>query len=368
MNKPTTPQHIAWIDLLRIIACFMVVLSHSCDFFVAKFDDDPSEFLQGAVWGSLMRACVPLFVMISGVLLLPIREDTGVFYKRRLGRIVWPLVFWSLVTPLFYYAYGQFNATQTTYHLLSWPVNFNYTTTPLWYLYMLVGIYLMMPVISPWLAQASRKDLKRFLYIWGVTLVLPLFQLILPMIGYQGNYGHMGILGVCDWNPFGTFYYFAGFLGYVVLAYYLKKYPLNYSLKEILIRAVPLFMAGYAITFGGFVWIQKLFPGDYAYLEILWFFTGVNVFLMTFAVFIVIQKTNITNLKWAMRLKQLAGLTFGIYLCHFFLVQLGYDFVYAYIPVAPILQIPIIAVLAFTASAIVVRLLKLIPKSKFLIG
>ena len=51
--------------------------------------------------------------------------------------------------------------------------NFNYDTTPLWYLYMLVGLYLIMPVIGAWLQQASRRDIRLVLYVWGVTLLLP---------------------------------------------------------------------------------------------------------------------------------------------------------------------------------------------------
>ena len=49
--------------------------------------------------------------------------------------------------------------------------NFNFDTTPLWYLYMLIGLYIIMPIISSWLTQASRKEIKTVLYIWGVTLV-----------------------------------------------------------------------------------------------------------------------------------------------------------------------------------------------------
>ena len=151
----TQPRHIPWLDVLRITACFMVVLAHCCDPFVAKFDADRTEFLSGAFWGSLMRASVPLFVMISGVLLLPVRLDTGAFYRRRLSRILWPLVVWSLVTPLFYWAYGHPEAANTGYNLVTWILNFNYTTTPLWYLYMLVGIYLILP-ISPGLAARNQ--------------------------------------------------------------------------------------------------------------------------------------------------------------------------------------------------------------------
>ena len=362
------PRHIPWLDVLRIVACFMVVLAHCCDFFVAKFDDDRIEFLSGAFWGSMMRACVPLFVMISGVLLLPARLDMGQFYKRRLGKIIWPLILWSLVTPLFYLAYGHAEGANAAYNIATFPLNFNYATTPLWYLYMLVGLYLIIPIISPWVAQASRKDLKRFLCIWGFTLFIPYIKILAPHFGYVGNYGNLGMFGECDWNAFGTFYYVSGFLGYLVLAHYLAKYPSTHSKRFILCRSAILFLLGYGLTFGSFVLTQKYYPTDYAYLEIPWFFTGFTVFLMTYAVFTALQTIRIENSKTIGRLNKIAMLTFGIYLCHFFIVQMGYDFVYTYIPLPPYLQIPVIAILAFSASAGVVWLLQKLPNHKYLIG
>lgn len=105
--------------------------------------------------------------------------------------------------------------------------NFNYDTTPLWYLYMLIGLYFVIPVFGAWLDRASQKDVKLFLRIWGISLFLPYLKMAAPALGYIGNWGNMDILGVCDWNAFGSFYYVSGFIGYLILAYYLVKYPCN---------------------------------------------------------------------------------------------------------------------------------------------
>jgi hypothetical protein len=89
-----------------------------------------------------------------------------------------------------------------------------------------------------------------------------------PLLGYTGNYDNAGIWGVCNWNEFGTFYYFSGFLGYIILAYYLVKYPLNWSWNKTLAVAIPLFIVGYGITFSGFLITQKYFPANYANLKL----------------------------------------------------------------------------------------------------
>lgn len=332
-------ENVGWIDLLRVIACLLVVFSHSCDPFVAHFDANREMFVTGVFAGSLVRPCVPLFAMMTAVLLLPIKTGTTVneFYKKRIGRIIKPLVFWSLALPLMAFCYFTVVSPDTTnpqlsvddytsatllQRLYTFVFNFNFDTIPLWYLYMLIGLYLIMPIVGSWLAQASQKELKTVLYIWGATLFLPYVKMVAPMLGYAGNYGHMGLLGECDWNVYGTFYYMSGFIGYLLLAYYLKRYPLDWSWKKMALICLPMFLVGYVVTSVGYIITNDYFPGNYAYLEILWYFTGINVFMMTFPIFVAVQKLNVKSHKW---LSQIAKLTFGVYLCHFTFTFLSYD-------------------------------------------
>ncbi len=356
----THKEQIGWVDALRIIACFLVVFSHCCDPFVAQFNNQYSDFLTGTILGSLVRCCVPLFVMMTGVLLLPLNTDMSSFYNKRIKRLVVPLIFWSLVLPTAYYLYlkgfsthspcidpAQFTGEKLGHKLYTFIFNFTYETTPLWYLYMLVGLYLIMPILSAWLTQATRKELKLFLGIWGFTLFLPYIKMVAPMLGYMGNYGHMGLYGECDWNMFGTFYYVSGFIGYLVLAYYLTKYPLDWSWRKMLSITIPMFIVGGIITAYGYILTNDYFPGNYAYLEILWFFTGINVFMMTFPIFVIVQKL---NTQPSPALSRWASLTFGIYLCHFFIVQVCYD-LFGLFNLPTIVRIACMAITAFGVSA-----------------
>ena len=330
--KPRLPElnvpldrRVGWVDLLRVIACFLVVFSHCCDPFVAAFDTDRATFLQGVAAGSLVRACVPLFVMMTAALLLPVRMETGAFYRKRLGRILLALVFWSLLLPVLYYLYMRYVGTSspsidpalftgetTLRKLWTFVFNFTYDTTPLWYLYMLAGLYFIMPVISPWLERASRRELRLVLAIWAFTLLLPYVRIVAPLLGYPGNYGNMGLYGECDWNIYGTFYYVSGFAGYLVLAFYLTKFPPAWSWR-------------------------------------------INVFLMTAPVFLIVQKAAARPRQW---LAQLAGATFGIYLCHFIFVQGAYDLVQRIPGIPALVRIPLMALCAFAVSYAVVWLLQ----------
>lgn len=363
-------NNIGWVDLLRVLACFMVVFSHSCDAFVAQFDADRASFLTGVFGGSLMRASVPLFVMMTGVLLLPVGQgyDLVSFYRKRIGRILPPLVFWSVALPLLMYAYfnyinpstcnpqvavDSYTVQQLVQRIYTFVFNFNFDTTPLWYLYMLIGLYLLMPVLNAWLVQASQRELKVVLGLWVVSLFLPYLKMLAPVLGFQGNYGNMELLGMCDWNIYGTFYYFSGFVGYLVLAYYLKQYPLQWSWSKMLAVMIPLFVAGYAITAGGYILTQEHFPGNYAYLEIVWYFNGINVFMMTLPLFAIVQKMAVRSRRW---LSRLASLVFGIYLCHFVFVFVCYD-LYDMAMLPYWVRIPCIAVTTFAIATLVAWLM-----------
>lgn len=359
-------QNIGWIDLLRVIACFLVVFSHSCDPFVAHFDANREMFVTGVFTGSLVRPCVPLFAMMTAALLLPIKPGTTVntFYRKRIGRIIKPLVFWSIALPLMALLYftvispstanPQLSETDYTtgtlvQRLYTFIFNFNFDTIPLWYLYMLIGLYIIMPIINSWLTQATEKEIKTVLYIWGATLLLPYIKMAAPFLGYTGNYGHMGLFGECDWNVYGTFYYVSGFIGYIMLAFYLKKYPLQWSWRKTFAVCLPMFIVGYAITSVGYIITNEYFPGNYAYLEILWYFAGINVFMMTFPMFVIVQKLNTKPRKW---LSKAAKLTFGVYLCHFTFTFFSYDLYDT--PTLPYLVRIILAALTTTAISVLI--------------
>ena len=374
-------ENIGWVDAMRVLACFLVVFSHSCDAFIAQFNNDYGTFLQGCALGSLVRPCVPLFVMMTGVLLLPLKGTMGEFYSKRLKRIAIPLLFWSLALPVVYYLYlnffvssnspfidmSSFTWQMTLRKMFTFIFNFNYDTTPLWYLYMLIGLYFIIPIFGTWLKCAARKEIKLFLYLWGASLFLPYVKIIAPFLGYLGVFGNMGILGECDWNAYGTFYYVSGFVGYLVLAYYLVKYPLQWGWRKMAAVCIPMFVVGYAVTFGGYVVMQEFFRGNYAYLEIVWLFSGINVFMMTFPVFVVVQKINAAS---SPRLSAVASMTFGIYLCHFVIIQMGYDFYEAIMPagVPAVVKILCNAVTVFVVSYLVVRLLSISKVTRRLVA
>ena len=244
----------AWLDFLRVTACFLVMTVHATEPFY--LGGDGTLVLSGAdafwvsVFEGLARCCVPLFVIASGYLQLPLRYDTWTFFRRRFVRVVVPMVIWTLV-----YAFAYGSPASSLKGLL---LNFNYAAGHLWFVYMLLGLYLIMPVLSPWLEKVSRKELSLYLGLWVLTLCIPFVREaaggMAPMIYAADGLPAPALFplwGEASWNPFGLFYYVSGFVGYLLVGVFVKRFVPEGRL----VRAVgwTLFLLGFILVCFGFM-------------------------------------------------------------------------------------------------------------------
>ena len=261
--QPTAVRpHIVWLDVLRLIAILLVIAVHCTDPFNASPESraDPEFNFWGSVYGSALRACVPLFVMMTGFLLLPVKQTMPAFYRKRIPRVFFPFLIWSVLfdlAPWFIQAVGgsaelvtcffpwepnpsaSFGDALQTIAMI--PLTFTVYATPMWYIYALIGLYLYLPIFSAWVERASRREKRFFLLLWFVSLFIP----------YLTEFVSRYHFGTCSWNAFGTFYYFAGFNGYLLLGHYLGKGN-DWSVGKTLSVTIPLFLVGYFITLVGF--------------------------------------------------------------------------------------------------------------------
>ena len=191
------------------------------------------------------------------------------------------------------------------------PLTFSGYTTHMWYLYMLVGLYLFMPFFSSWIEKNDRTLMHIYLILWGASLLLPyLSQIISP-----------DLFGVCAWNPFGTFHYFAGFTGYLLLGYLLGRgNPL--PSRKIVAMGVMLYFAGYVVTYTGFSAIIAQYSYEQApdLIEMFWQFCSPNVALMTLGMFLIVQRVKVTSSKIQQMLAATTKYSFGTYLMHYIFI------------------------------------------------
>ena len=163
------------MDLLRVVACYLVIHQHCAEQFYAitghvEVGDD--TFFIG-LNTSLGRISVPLFVMISGYFLLPVKMGLRDFLKRRLSRILIPFVVWYLAYCIFFIFYSGDTVGQATANFFSMLINFDDRLGHMWYIYMLVGLYLLAPIISPWLEKVGKRQIQFYLAIWLITTLMP---------------------------------------------------------------------------------------------------------------------------------------------------------------------------------------------------
>ena len=241
-----------WMDFMRVTACFMVMAVHSAEPFYLGGEGSLVASATDAYWVALFeglcRCCVPLFVLSSSYLLFPLKCDSAEFFRKRAIRIVIPLVLWSLV---YAFCFGEPVA-----NLKGLLLNFNYAAGHLWFVYMLVGLYLVMPLLSPWAEKVSKKELEVYLLIWAITTMVPFIRdaaggpapLIKAADGLPAP-ALFPLWGEAAWNPFGALYYVSGFLGYLLAGLYVKKFVPVGRLTRVL--GWSLFLVGFlASAFG----------------------------------------------------------------------------------------------------------------------
>lgn len=197
-------KHVFSLDLIRAVAIIMVVADHGV--FLPPF------------WRNLLLVAVGsaamLFMVLSGALLLPVEGSYKAFLIRRVKRVFIPYLFWFAVLTLALMAQGEIDGTYGCF-MLRWG-----WLTPYygyhWFIFAILGLYLFMPIISPWIASASRRHIEYYLLIWAAAGLVPFFH------------GFMGMK--LDSN---YFFLFANYMGYCVLGYYLVRYPVSFKDNKI---------------------------------------------------------------------------------------------------------------------------------------
>ncbi len=374
MKAETSREHVVFVDYIRVIACFLVMLVHASENFygtenavglasnMSQLLNESNRFWVAFYDGFCGRISVPLFMIVSAFLLVPMKEGVsmGQFYKRRFLRILPPMACFFLLYSLLPLAWGGMTWEQSLADLKLLPFNFPSMAGHLWFMYPLISLYLIIPVVSPWLERASAKDELIFLGLFGVSTFIPwIHRFIAPELW-----------GECFWNGFTMLWYCSGYLGYLVMAHYIR-YHLNWSRRRKLIVGSICWFIGAAFT-GWAFWFKGV-PGgpiDTPTLEWAWEFCMPNVLIASFGAFLLFSC--IRSKTTPKFISGLSKLTFGMYLMHmFFLSPIARLFIGGSVaePLVPVwLAIPCIAALSYICCAVTTKLLSFIPGSKWVIG
>ena len=273
------------IDIIRIVACLMVVTMH------APMPNENAIGIFNAALSYYNAPCIGLFFMVSGALLLPIKGDGIDFLKRRFTKIAGPTIFWSI----FYIACRYFfdgTSEGIAKSILSIPFS-PQGHGVMWFMYTLAGLYLIAPIISAWLERASKKEIEIYLSIWILTTCYPLLKLFLTT-----QTGETSIL-----------YYLSGFAGYFLLGYYLKKYPKAIS-YTILLPAIIIAICAPIVC--------KILHFEVNMYDMFWY---LSIFVVVMAIGWFCLINNKVQAYNGRNIPLVSNLSFGIYLTHIFVMR-----------------------------------------------
>lgn len=322
------------LDIIRILACFMVIAMH------APMPNGNAIGIFNAALSYYNSPCIGLFFMVSGALLLPIKSNGIDFLKKRFAKIISPTIFWSV-----FYIICKCISSGTTDGVIKSIFSLPFSAQGhgvMWFMYTLAGLYLIAPIISTWLERASKKEIEIYLILWLITTCYPIFQRLLYI-----EVSNTGIL-----------YYLSGFAGYFLLGYYLKKYPK--SIPNVVLITAAIIAAIAPI-------ICKIAGIEVNMYEIFWYLS-IFVVAMTAAIFSLINNNIKSNFNGA-GISIISNLSFGIYLTHIFVMRYVLwkcDFIInidSYI-----IQTIVIIILTFIGSLGLSYLIAKLPKAEYIIG
>jgi surface polysaccharide O-acyltransferase-like enzyme len=324
------------IDSLKVLGAFAVVLLHVSGSVVStdRYFHSESWWI-GNIGEALSRWCVPIFVMISGALLLSQPSDLAPldFYIKRIGRLFIPIIFW---TPFYVllnaFIEGKFvplTLGQSLSYLVIGPSNH------LWYIYMLIGLYLLTPFL-------------RIIVVSSTPFVLRLFII--------GSFA-IAAIEVMIVGDDGTCTFFSRsipFVGYFVAGHYL------YTKKSVPRRSV---LALGAIAHGVLICVGTgalllLSPNRWGILYN-WLDPLIIVMsLCVFQLFLCSLNLNPDKRGW---FQGLSRMTFGVYLIHPFWLMVLHEMGVNGFLYHPLIGIPVTTIVAFLLSAMSAVLFSSIP-------
>ncbi len=289
-----------WMGFARVAAMAAVVLVHAYSPFVSATYTDlgsPAWWVAHVVDAGL-RWCVPVFIMISGALLLrPREEDVGAFYRKRWARIGVPLVAWTVA----YLVWQSWREGTGFADSLSQAASGS-PSIHLYFLYVIAGLYLFTPFLRTVVAHTSRTGLWWFA---GVALALGAVDQLLGLVDGVG-----GVTAATRFLPF---------LGYYLLGWLLTDPgPGARDLRH----GATAFVGGTAVTVLG-AWAAAAAEGEWGSgAEYVYDFLAPGMVVAAVGVFLLLR-------AWGTRLAEqgpnsrtnrtvaaLSGLSFGVYLVH----------------------------------------------------
>ncbi len=318
------------LDRMRIISMILVVTVHAANYYCRAISSISAASFSAAVFfNSAARISVPLFFMISGAVLLGKEYDP----KKNRKRIAWRALSLVFITAVFYFWDRYFKGVTDidVLSLFSGPER-----TLLWFLYALLGIYIVLPFIKRMTDGMTEREDRLFVILFAV------FGGLIYCIGINPRYP-VPIVGA-------TYY-----LGYFVCGRIIYKNLGKCDLaKHRVWCAVLIALCAAAASVIASAACLKRGEYDSSYIS------NRNIFIMaaSFAAFTLLY--GILTDKQSTFVKTLSDVSFGVYLFHGIALDLFLKY-FPYRSVFSAVGIPVTVAAVSLVTVLFVYLIRKIP-------
>ncbi|MBQ8835474.1 MAG: acyltransferase family protein [Oscillospiraceae bacterium] len=331
------------LDILRLLALLAVIWVHVGGMETDSLPTSDPDCQWLIFLKSIMTWEIPVYVMISGRFFLdPEREMPFSKIRKVIARLVIAFVVWDIVYQAYYIltdVYSGLNWKGILSQALVGPYHF-------WYLYMIAGMYLITPFLRK-IVEDKRLS-EYFIGLFLLFVFLSKYGVELPLVGATvgSMLDSMGMKFVL------------GYSGYYILGYYLRKYPLPDKWERLLyVCGTVLLLWGAAAN----TW-QSVQNG--AYTEQYTGYTAPNTIIAASAMYTLFSKRickaafSEKTVRW---ITKLAEYSFGVYLIHALVLDVFAAAGLKPTILHPILAMPLITLLAFAVTNVLVILIRKNP-------
>ncbi len=348
------------VDLIRTVAVILVILLH------ASIEPTPNIDIMSAqgtqlwwasnIYNSMSRTAVPLFVMLTGALLLQpnkAEEPLRVFFKKRWNRIGIPVLFWGAV--FFVWDFTVKGQVLTFVSVLQGVLAGPYIH--FWYVYILVGLYLITPLLRVIVAHADWRIIRYFLILWfvgtGMISLLTLSASISPQTVWFRD----------------SIFILTGLVGYFILGAYVTRLQFRRSLLYL-----GLILGFVCTIIATYILVGTL--GE-AYSQFFLDASSFSVIVASVALFLLLAAIPNSTIKekfprGSRVLKVVSQNSLPIYLFHVIVLealQKGYlGFKISITTINPIVEVPLITAVTLLICLAVIVPLKKLPYMKRILG
>lgn len=342
-------KRVVYFDYLRIAAIIAVVVLHvaSSNWYVT--DVNSLQWNSFNIYDSLMRWGVPIFVMISGALFLDREQSLSKLYKKNILRILIILIIWTIINSVW-----QLFTTDSINSFRDFVTNLFTGPYYLWFLYMLIGLYMVTPFLKR--IVENKKTMRYFL------LLAFLFTFLIPeLIQIVALKSELAAGLINDKLDMMRLFMVLGYTGYFVLGYYLSKTTVK-GKAEVAIYILGILGAIFTI-------VSTALLSNYKGVADALFYNNltVNVLSMSVAVFVLFKNhihkacsRECGNRFWQL----ISRCSLGVYLVHLIVLEsLDLCFGLNSLSLNPIVSVPLVAgavlVISYTISIAVYKIPKI---------